>query len=214
MSMSRRTLKSKEGEIEVGAKLGQSGPTKWYLKILNNEDTIILKPTPNGEIPELSRKIRGVENYWKIVWAKDRGIRLPEYETISRFWIDIVESAYKNNLSITAEVALISSLPFKVKGMEIIPKEGGELIIDEIVEPFSNFWVSYYSTGEYPNKSIFRLSSYDKEKFGQMSAKSATEYIDLHPIDDKSLILEILKNAKIIYLPDISTLGTLRAIPK
>ena len=68
---------------------------------------------------------------------------------------------------------------------------------------------------EYPNKSIFRLSSYDREKFGQMSAKSATEYIDLHPIDDRDPILEILKNAKIICLPDVcTTIANLRAIPK
>jgi len=214
MSMSWRALKSREGEIEVGAKLGQYGPTKWYLKISNKEDTLTLKPTPDGEIPSLSKKIRGVENYWNIVWAKDRGIRLPEYETISRFWIDIIESAYKNNLPITADVALISTLHFKVKGMEIIPKEWGEPIEDGIVVPFCNFWVSYYGTGEYPNKSIFRLSSYDREKFGQMSAKSATEYIDLHPMDDRDMILEILKNAKIIYLPDLRTIANLRAIPK
>ena len=215
MSMSWRTLKSSEGEIEVGAKLGDFGPTKWYLKVSNNEDSLILKPTPDGEIPSLSEKIRGAENYWNIVWAKNKGTRLPDFETISRFWVDIVKSAYINDLPISSDVALISSLPFKVKGMEIIPKEWGEPIEDEIVVSFCNFWVGYYSTGEYPNKSIFRLSSYDREKFGQMSAKSATEYIDLHPIDDRNLILGILKNAKIIYLPDVcTTIANLRAIPK
>ena len=60
--------------------------------------------------------------------------------------------------------------------------------------------------------SVF-LHIYDREKFGQMSAKSATEYIDLHPMDDRDMILEILKNAKIIYLPDLRTIANLRAIP-
>jgi len=213
--MSWRILKSKEGEIEVGAKLGDFGPTKWYLKVSNSEDSLTLKPTPDGEIPSLSEKIRGVENYWNIVWAKNKGTRLPDFETISGFWVDIVKSAYINDLPISSDVALISSLPFKVKGMEIIPKERGEPIEDErVVSLFCNFWVGFYNTGEYHNKSIFSLSSYDREKFGQMSAKSATEYIDLHPIDDRNLILGILKNAKIIHLPDLRTIANLRAIPK
>lgn len=214
MSMSWRTLKSREGEIEIEAKLGEFGPTKWYLKISNNDGSLALKPTPNGEIPDLSNKIRGVENYWNLVKAKDMGIRLPEFEAISRFWIDVVKSAYENDLQIVADVALISSLPLKIKGIEILPKEWEEPIEDEIVIGFSNFWVSYYSNGKYPNKSIFRLSAYDRKKFGKMSAKDASEYIDLHPIDDRDLILEILNNAKMIYFPDINTIKNLRAIPK
>ncbi len=209
-----RTLRSLEGEIEVGARLGRFGPTEWHLKISNTKDTLTLKPTPDGMIPSLAEKIRGVENYWNMVWAKNQGTGLPEYETISRFWIDIVKSAYENDAQIHTNVAKIRSLPFDVKGMKVEPKGWSDPIEDEIIVPFCNFWVSNYSTGKYPNKSIFRLSSYNVEKFGQMSAKHATEYIDLHPVDDRDLILKILKNAEIIYFPDIRTTANLRTISK
>ncbi len=215
MSMfSWRKIKSKEGEIECGARLGEFGPTKWYLKISNNEENLIIKPTPDGMIPSLAEKIRGIENYWNMVQVKNKGIKLPENEIISTFWVDIVISAYENNLPIQANVAKIPSLSFDVKGIKVVPKEWPNPIEDETIEPFCNFWVSSYSTGDYPNKSIFRLSSYDIEKFGRMSAKSATEYIDLHPIDDRDLIFKILKNAEIVYLPDIRTSGKLRALSK
>lgn len=215
MSMfSWRTIKSKEGEIECRARLGEFGPSKWYLKISNNEEYLIIKPTSDGMIPSLAEKIRGIENYWNMVLMKNKGINSPENEIISTFWVDIVTSAYKNNLSIQANVAKIPSLPFDLKGIKVIPKEWPDTIEDEIIEPFCNFWISSYSTGDYPNKSIFRLSSYDVEKFGRISAKSATEYIDLHPIDDRDLIFKILKNAEIVYLPDIRTIGNLRTISK
>lgn len=203
-----------EGNIEVGAELGDFGATKWYLKVSTENNTITLKPTPNLEITSLSGKIRGVEDYWNLVRARNNGIRLPTFEVISRFWIDIVKSAYNNDIKISSDVALIPPLPFTVKGLNIVPKERAEPIEDEIVEPFCNFWVSFYEAGEYPNKTVFRLSSYDVKKYGRMSAKEASEYVDLHPVDDEKLILEILEKAEIICLPDISTIAGLRAIPK
>ena len=76
MAMSWRTLKSKEGEIEVGAKLGDFGPTKWYLKVSNNEDSLILTPTSNSEIPSLSERIRGVGNIF-VPLGLDIGFEIP-----------------------------------------------------------------------------------------------------------------------------------------
>jgi hypothetical protein len=131
---------------------------------------------------------------------------------MSKLWIDIVKSAFSNDIQIHSNVALVSSSPLEVKGLKVIPKKWDNPIQDEIVISFCNFWVSSYDNSDYPNKSIFRLSSYNVKKYGVMSAKSSTEYIDLHPFEDEEAIEKILDKAVAIYMPDITTIGNLRTI--
>jgi hypothetical protein len=65
----------REGEIEIGAELGQFGATSWHIKVSDNNDCIILKPTPDGAIISLARKIRGVADYWNFYPCKKQGIK-------------------------------------------------------------------------------------------------------------------------------------------
>lgn len=96
--------------------------------------------------------------------------------------------------------------------MEVIPKEWGNPLQDKIIISFCNFWVSSYDNSDYPNKSIFRLSSYNAKKYGVISAKSSTEYIDLHPFADEEMIEKILDKAIAIHMPDVTTIGNLRMV--
>ena len=202
----------REGEIEIGAELGQFGATSWRIKVSDNNDCIILKPTPDGAITSLARKIRGVEDYWNFIHAKNKGWDISNKNKMSKLWIDIVKSAFSNDIQVHSDVALISSSPLEVKGLKVMPKKWDNPIQDEIIISFCNFWVSSYDNGDYPNKSIFRLSSYNVKKYGAMSAKSSTEYIDLHPFEDEETIKKILDKAVAIYMPDITTIGNLRTI--
>lgn len=104
-----------DGEIEIGAELGQFGATSWHIKVSDSKDCIILKPIPDGAIKSLARKIRGVEDYWNSIHAKNKGLDIPNKNKISKLWIDIVKSAFSNDISIHSNVALISSSPLEVK---------------------------------------------------------------------------------------------------
>ena len=201
-----------DGEIEIGAELGQFGATSWHIKVSDSKDCIILKPTPDGAIKSLASKIRGVEDYWNSIHAKNKGLDIPNKNKISKLWIDIVKSAFSNDISIRSDVALISSSPIEVKGLKVIPKEWGNPLQDEIIVSFCNFWVSSYDNSDYPHKSIFRLSSYNAKNYGVTSAKSSTEYIDLHPFKDEETIEKILDKAVAIYMPDVTTIGNLRTV--
>ena len=196
-----RTVECKE-EIKCEAEFGDFGPTNWHLKIQTNKENLIVETTPNNILPQLSENIRDIENYLNLVQAKKKSIQLPENEILSAFWVDIVTSAYENNLPIQADVAKILPLPLDIKNVKVEPKK----------DTSCNFWVGSYDTGDYPNKSIFRLSSYDMEKHGLMPAKSSTKYIDFHPVDDRDIIFNILRKAETVYLPDIKTIGDIRSI--
>lgn len=209
-----RRLEYEEGDIEVGAKLGRFGAEDWFLIISNKDKNISVRPKKHGIIPDLARKIRGVQNYWNMANAEKLNMKLPEYEKICKFWIDLVESACINDLRIHAEVAKIDSIPFDIRKKKIVPKDWPDPIQDGIIVQFCNLWVTQVENGEYPNKTIFQLAAYDAEIFGKVDAKKSTIYIGLNPIDDFDLIWGLLMNAEIIYLPDITTIANLRSIKR
>lgn len=207
-----RKLEYEEGDIEVGAKLGRFGAEDWYLTISTKDNGISVRTKKHGIMPDLARKIRGVQNYWNMVNAEKLDMKLPEYEKICKFWIDLVKSAYMNDLRIHADVAKINSVPFDIREKKIVPKDWPSPIQDGIIVHFCNLWVTQVENGEYPNKTIFQLAAYDAEIFGKVDAKKSTIYVGLNPIDDFDFIWELLMNAEIIYLPDITTIADLRAI--
>lgn len=209
-----RRLEYEEGEIEVGAKLGRFGAEDWNLIISTKDNSISVRTKKHGIMPDLARKIRGVENYWNMVNAEKLKMKLPEYESICKFWIDLVRSAYESGLRIHADVAKINSIPFDIRKNNVVPKDWSNPIQDEIIVHFCNLWVTQVENGEYPNKTIFQLAAYDAEKFGKVDATKSTIYVGLNPIDDKDLILKLLMNAEMIYLPDVTTIAGLRTIKR
>ena len=193
------------GSITVDIMQDTSLGLVWTLKIDTKDGICTIKnPHSQGNIPYLARIIRGIEDYLNLQTAKKNGIKL-DIEQISKMWIDFVTYLYNNDILLSGKVALVESIPIEIKGLKlvptVIPKEWGNPIKDGVIIHFSNLYIGDYLLESEPDRRrpCFRLSAYDADKFGKVGAKEATKYINLHPINDRELILKIMRNSVMIY---------------
>lgn len=210
-----RTISYKGDTITVNAELGEFGPTNWSLEIRSNklEKPLIVEL---GGMPWLDRTIKGVADYFFHKNLRTQKIDLSKTlskDMLSDLWLRIGKWARKNNLELSADVALLPPQPIRVHGRhgqvkfddEVTPKKWGDVKRDEdqINVFFSNFWIGSYAQ---THGTVFRLSSYLTREMGIFSAKTATRYIDFHPDDlsDEAEIKRLIAKATVVYLPDLS----------
>lgn len=211
-----RTTKYKGDMITVNAKLGEYGPTDWSLKIQTSEIGDRAISVRLGGMPELDRIIGGVADYYYHKTLRERGIDLSKTvskQALADLWLEIAELAREYKLELSARVALLPSQPIRVRGRhghelfddEVIPKDWGNVKKEDrqMNVFFSNFWIGSYAETQ---GTVFRLSSYLKRQYKNVSAKTATRYIDFEPDNqlDTEEIRKIIADAKVVYLPDLS----------
>lgn len=211
-----RTTKYKGDMITVNAKPGEYGPTDWSLKIQTSEIGDRAISVKLGGMPELDRIIEGVADYYYHKTLRERGIDLSKTvskQALAGLWLEIAELAREYKLELSARVALLPSQPIRVRGRhgqelfddEVIPKDWGNVKKEDrqMNVFFSNFWIGSYAETQ---GTVFRLSSYLKRQYKNVSAKTATRYIDFEPDNqlDTEEIRKIIADAKVVYLPDLS----------
>lgn len=197
-------------KIKVGVEEGKTFlvPDTWILEIDDHgKKTVVRNNSGYNPITGIVPIIKGISDYNHIDRTKKEKIKMPSRDKVIRLWLDIVTSAYNMDLSIHGNVAHIPHTAVDVKGMTVIPTEWPHPVQDNdkiILQEVANLYVHNYNDDNGIQKPMFRLSCYDTRTFGTVSAKQSKKYINLHPINDRDTIIELLNIASRIYSPDLT----------
>lgn len=209
-----RSVAFKDNTVTVNAKLGEFGPTDWSLEIRSEKLERPLTVELGGMVM-LERIIEGVADYFYHRALSTQGVDLTKVlsaDVLCDLWLDVAKWARKNNLELSAAVALLPTETISVNGKcgqtafedTILPKKWENVRMDDdtINVFFSNLWLGSYA---HTHGTAFRLSSYLAREYGISSAKNATRYVDFNPSDDQDIaeIRKLFSRASVVYLPDV-----------